>query len=216
MEKREKVGSLIGDDKDIERRKTLSTAALNRLNTIWLRNDKIKQSTRIHLYRSLVKSVLLYNSATWGVTKSDVQKLDSFHRKQLRKVLGIRYPTIITNKKLYEKCNEKPISITILEARWKLFGHILRRDMTFPANLAMTFYFTKEGRGFRGHPRTTLPVTLNKDLERLYSTLHTSPKGPLILQSPQAEKYERPGGATTCGRGQERMGTPGIKSREGS
>ena len=59
------------------------------------------------------------------------------------------------------------------EARWKLFGHILRRDPTIPANLAMKFYFEEKTTGFRGKPRTTLPVILNQDLEELY--LKTEP-----------------------------------------
>ena len=41
---------------------------------------------------TLVKSVLLYNYGIWGVSKDDQRKLNSFHRNQLRKVVGIRWP----------------------------------------------------------------------------------------------------------------------------
>ena len=37
-----KMGSLIGDDEDVERRKRLSTAAKNKMQVIWIRKDKIK------------------------------------------------------------------------------------------------------------------------------------------------------------------------------
>ena len=59
------------------------------------------------------------------------------------------------------------------EARWKLFGHILRRDQSIPANMAMKFYFEEPKTGYRGKPRTSLPVVLNQDLDNFYQ--HTEP-----------------------------------------
>ena len=56
-----KVGSLIGDLEDVERRKQLSTVALNTLYHVWMKGNKLKTTTKIKLYRSkcLVKSTLL-------------------------------------------------------------------------------------------------------------------------------------------------------------
>ncbi|GFS24703.1 hypothetical protein ElyMa_003422400 [Elysia marginata] len=56
-----KVGSLLGDTENVERRKQLSNLALQKLSSIWIRNDKVKQVTRLNLHRALVKSILLYN-----------------------------------------------------------------------------------------------------------------------------------------------------------
>ena len=47
-----KVGSLIGDVEDVNRRKSLSMVALNKINNVWIRKDKIKQATRIKLYNA--------------------------------------------------------------------------------------------------------------------------------------------------------------------
>ncbi|GFR94401.1 hypothetical protein ElyMa_000917900 [Elysia marginata] len=65
-----------------------------------------------------------------------------------------------------------PLSIFILESRWRLFGHILRRDSQIPANQAMSEYFVTEGSKFKGLPLTTLPV-LNRDLSRIIQQLAT-------------------------------------------
>ena len=162
-----KVGTLIGDEEDVERRKRLSNAALTKLLNVWIKGDKIKRKTKLKLYRSLVKSILVYNCGTWALTKSEEEKLNAFHRKQLRKVLNIKYPVKITNSSLYNKCEEHPLSIYILENRWRLFGHILRRNIEIPANKSMNSYFATHGKKFRGRPLTTLPVVLNKDLSRL-------------------------------------------------
>ena len=133
-----------------ERKKKLSMIALS----------KFKLKIRLKLYKSLIKSMLLYNCGIWVLTKHQEDKLDTYHRKQLRKILGIKYPTRISNAKLYEKCKEISISITIVKARWRLFGHILRRDKDIPAYKAMQPYFDKSptDKNFRGRERITLPA----------------------------------------------------------
>ncbi|GFO27526.1 hypothetical protein PoB_005403100 [Plakobranchus ocellatus] len=57
----------------------------------------------------------------------------------------------------------------VLEARWRLFEHVLRGDRNIPANKAMLFYFSDNKRT-RGRPQTTLPITLNNDLKKLVAT----------------------------------------------
>ena len=65
---------MIGDEEDINRRKSLSTAALAQLQNIWIKGDKVKRKTKIKLYRTLVKSVLTYNCGTWPLTKNRRRK----------------------------------------------------------------------------------------------------------------------------------------------
>ena len=173
-----KVGSLLGDSEDIERRKHLSNLALRKLSTIWIRSDKVKQTTRLQLYRALVKSILLYNCGTLALTKQEEHKLDTFHRRQLRTILNIKYPTIISNKSLYKKTGEIPISVTILDARWRLFGHILRQSTNTPANLAMAKYFKPEAPKRRGRPKTSIVTKLRQDLKS-----HNSFRWPSKLSS---------------------------------
>ena len=69
-----KVGTLIGDEEDINRRERLSTATLAKLQNIWIKGDKVKRKTKIKLYRTLVKSVLTYNCGTWALTKNRRRK----------------------------------------------------------------------------------------------------------------------------------------------
>ena len=138
---------------------------------MWIRGDKIKKETKLKLYRALVKPILLYNSGTWALTKADEDNIDAFHRKQLRRVLNIKYPKIITNESLYRQTKERPLSSEIREQRWRLFGHILRRDAEIPANQAMTAYFLKCGEPYRGRPITTMPIVLNHDLKLTEHTM---------------------------------------------
>ena len=64
-------------------------------------------------------------------------------------------------------CDDLKINIFVIENRWRLFGHILRRNSEIPANKSMNSYFISHGSKFRGRPLTTLPVVLNKDLTRV-------------------------------------------------
>ncbi|GFR73715.1 hypothetical protein ElyMa_003875300 [Elysia marginata] len=145
---------------------------LAKLQNVWVRGDKLKKKTKLKLYRALVKSVLTYNCSTWALIQAGEKKLDAFHRKQLKWVVGIRYPVKITNKALYKQCNERPLSLYVLENRWRLFGHILRRDREIPANKAMEGFFVPQGDKYRVRPITILPVVLNNDLSRLESSTY--------------------------------------------
>ena len=100
-----------------------------------------------------------------GITKAEEESLNAFHRKQLRRILDVHYPIKISNQSLYGKTEGKPISNTLREARWMLFGHILKKVQNIPAKIANKFYFEEYVKGYRGRPRTTLRVVLSKDLE---------------------------------------------------
>ena len=115
----------------------------------------------------LVKSILLYNCSTWEMTIQDKQHLDSFHRKQLRQILNIRWSHKIRNKKLYERTNSKPVSIEMTRRRWNLLGHILRLDKETPGRKAMKFMFEeKSNKTFRGRKRATIYTTINRNIKK--------------------------------------------------
>ncbi len=51
-------------------------------------------------YNAFVLPVLLFNAGAWGVCESVIKKIEVFHRKQLRRVLGVRWPFKISNKEV--------------------------------------------------------------------------------------------------------------------
>ena len=115
----------------------------------------------------LVKSILLYNCSTWEMAIQDKQHLYSFHRKQLRQILNIRWSHKIRNKKLYERTNSKPVSIEMTRRRWNLLGHILRLDKETPGRKAMKFMFEeKSNKTFRGRKRATIYTTINRNIKK--------------------------------------------------
>ncbi|POM60030.1 EndonucleaseReverse transcriptase [Phytophthora palmivora] len=161
-----KLGSLLGDSEDLSRRKNLAAAALHR-----------NPCSALQLLRAPHPALQLR-----ALTNTELVALESFHRKQLRKVIGIVYPCVITNKALYERTETEPLRFFPLRQRWRLFGHILRRPTTITANRFMEDYFQpSEQQKFRGRPRTTLPVTLDADLRCLPDGHRLTKAADLIL-----------------------------------
>lgn len=158
-----KLGSNVRTDLDIKSKFIKATIAFKKLYSLWFRPHLTREQLRIRLYNAFIPPILRYNLHTTGLTRLQMDSMDTFHRKQLRIICRIFYPNHISNKDLYHRCKTAPISIMIIEQRWKLFGHILRLPRTSPPQLSMQQYYIKRPTG-RGAPRTTLPVSLNKDL----------------------------------------------------
>jgi len=58
--------------------------------------------TRITIFNSNVKSVLLYGCETWKVTTQIRNKLQTLFDRYLRRRVGKRWPKIIRNIELWE------------------------------------------------------------------------------------------------------------------
>ena len=164
-----KLGTLLGDTEDIAKRKQLAWIAFGKMYKVWKR-EQISFATKLRLYNAYIKPILLYNAGTWAISKLDEQNLDRFHRKQLKALANIRYPDKISNIKLYRKCNiPRTLTCEIAEARWRLFGHILRLHEETPAQKSMTYYFDQchNNTSFWGRPKLTLPYRINMDLKEI-------------------------------------------------
>ena len=81
--KNKKLGLLLGDEEEILRRKTLARNALREIDNVWVRKTKISLRKRLQLYNSVVKPILLYNCETWALSKTESEKLDTFHRQNV-------------------------------------------------------------------------------------------------------------------------------------
>jgi len=146
-----KLGSLLGEVENLSRRKMLAVTAFRSMWSLWLRRQHVSERLRLRLCNVIVRPVLLYYASTWGQKGSETDKLNAFHRKQLRLLIGIKYLQIISNLNLYERCECREIGTDVKDMRRRLFGHILHLDEKAPANQAVPVYFETEGlQGHRG------------------------------------------------------------------
>lgn len=166
--KSKKLGTLLGDEEEIKRRKQLSQLAMSKLWKIWLKGKKVKIPTRVRLYNAYIKPILTYNASTWAITKQQEESLNAFHRKQMRRMMNIHYPNRISNKKVYEKTGTRPIAVDITRARWKMLGHCLRMQNTPAYNEMKTYFDFQEEDGrkkFAGRPKSNIYTTIKKDIK---------------------------------------------------
>ncbi len=56
----------------------------------------------------------------------------------------------LTNEDLYAMCGCLPASVQVINARWSLFGHVLRVNEDVPARQAMALYFEGLGKDIKG------------------------------------------------------------------
>lgn len=165
VEKMNYLGSILNNKGDIEEdivnRINKAQTAYHMLKNVW-RSKELTTQTKLRIFDTNVKSVLLYGSETWKTTKRNTDKIQVFINKCLRKMLGIYWPNRITNRELWRKTNQEPINKTIKRRKWKWIGHTLRREDDI-AKQALEYKPT--GSRKIGRPTETWKRSIDKELE---------------------------------------------------
>ena len=153
-----------GAEEDVEARVRKAQFAFLTLNSVW-RSPVIRSKTKLKIFNSNVKSVLLYGSETWLMTDKLRSRLQTFINKCLRKVLRIFWPNWITNEELWSTTNTKPIEEEIRRRKWKWLGHTLRKD---PMSITrQSLRWNPVGRRKRGRPKKTWRRTVKEDMKQV-------------------------------------------------
>ena len=101
----------------------------------------------------------------WRITAAaDMNKLDAFHRKRMRKIQKVFWPNQISNEELNRRTSTLPLSVKIRIRRWRCIGQVLRRDNNSIARTALTWAL--EGKRRLGRPRTTWRRSVERERER--------------------------------------------------
>ena len=162
------LGSVISNDngtsKDIKSRLSKARTAFCQLRPIW-RSTSLSRNTKLRIYNSNVKSVLLYGSECWRIIQTDFNKLSAFHNTCLRKICKIFWPNKITNKDLYELTAQRDIRDEIKLRRWKWIGHVLRRDKNNISKVSLRW--TPTGKRKRGRPKETWRRTVESEIKEM-------------------------------------------------
>ena len=126
-----------GGMKDIKNRLSKARGASVRLKKIW-DSKSISRRTKLRLYKTIVVAVLLYECETWKMNKGDDKQIYVFQNTCLKRILQIGWKDHVTTQELLEKAGMKPLSKKVKRRRWKMIGHILRKDQKDDCNIAMT------------------------------------------------------------------------------
>ena len=124
------LGSIVsrkgGTEEDIQPRIGKARQVFAMLRPIW-RSTSLTTGTKLSVFGSTVKAVLLYGAETWRLTKELKQKFQVFINKCLRSILPIWWPRRIRNDELWRQTGQRTIEEEIKERSWRWIGHTLRR-----------------------------------------------------------------------------------------
>lgn len=156
-----------GADEDTTNRLKEARIAFGRLRAVW-NSSHIARGTKLRIFNSCVKSVLLYGSETWLAKKTTLNRLQVFVNKCLRIICRVFWPNRITNERLWEITNQEPIATNIRRRRWKWIGHVLRKPEHAIARQALEW--DTNGVRKRGRPRTTWKRTIKNEIKSIDKT----------------------------------------------
>ena len=97
-----------------------------RIYPVW-KNSRISIRTKLRIFHSNVKSVLVYGCETWKEMKTTTSKLQTFVNRCLRRILNIHWPEVISSEELWRRTEEIEMSMQIKRRKWKWIGHTLRK-----------------------------------------------------------------------------------------
>nr|KAG5711528.1 hypothetical protein BaRGS_025955 [Batillaria attramentaria] len=150
------LGSVVdgqgGTDRDVTARIGKARAAMVMLKNVWA-SKVVSIRTKLRIFNSNVKSVLLYGCETWRTTKTMQQKIQTFLNTCLRRIFNIRWPEKIRNEELWERAGQEPLAKQILRRKWGWIGHTLRKPASSTTRQALTW--NPQGKRKRGRPRNS-------------------------------------------------------------
>ena len=114
------------------------------LKNIWA-SGGISMRTKLRIFNSIVKSVLLYGCETWWTTQTMQQKIQTFLSTCLRRIYKVQWQEKIRNEDLWERAGQEPLA-----RKW---GHTLRKPASSTTRQALTW--NPQGKRKRGRPRNS-------------------------------------------------------------
>ena len=132
------VGTRGGTKADVKTRISKAIVAFHSFINVW-KSRVIGKTTKIRLFNTNVKSVLLYGAETWRMNKTTLKRIQTFVNQCLRKILGIQWMDKVSNKDLWKRTNQVQIDTDILKRRWGWLGHTLRKSNTNITRQALTW-----------------------------------------------------------------------------
>ena len=103
-------------------------------------------STKVHLVKPMVFTVVMYVCASWTIKKADRQRIDAFKLWCWRRLLRVPWTARISNKSILKAISPE-YSLEGLMLKLKCFGYLMRKTDSFEKTLMLGKI---EGRRRRG------------------------------------------------------------------
>ena len=112
-------------DREITARRGAAIGAARRLGDLW-DNKKIPRGFKLMFYKTAVLTILLYGAESWSLTKAQTDRLEAFHQRQLRIILGVKWDDYVRNVAVLKRAGVPSICDTLRLRRMDWLGHVVR------------------------------------------------------------------------------------------
>ncbi|KAI8499084.1 hypothetical protein Bbelb_235370 [Branchiostoma belcheri] len=152
-------------DTELARRIQRASGAFCQLGRIWY-NSNILLSTKIRIYEAAVTTILTYGCEVWVITKAQINRLEAFHQRCLRRILRIRWYHRITNLSVLQQTETTSIEAVVSASRLRWLGHVLRMPKERLPRFLLD-WTPNHGKRSRGRPRKTWLNSVLEDLKKI-------------------------------------------------
>lgn len=126
----------LSDDYDIDQRLIAATRHFNAYGRRFFRDRKIQLHLRTRLYIATTINILLWGCDSWALKQEHIRKLNVFHNKCIRSMIGIdmhcvrNKKTGSRNSEILEKCKIHPIETYITIRQLRLLQRVSKMDQS--------------------------------------------------------------------------------------
>uniref|UniRef100_H3ASM9 Reverse transcriptase domain-containing protein n=1 Tax=Latimeria chalumnae TaxID=7897 RepID=H3ASM9_LATCH len=107
-------------DRELDVRIGKASVTFGRLTSRVWNNKLLTLNTKVSVYQACVLSTLLYGCESWVTYSKQERRLNSFHLRCLRKILGVTWDQRITNNEILERTGLQSMQTTldVRRLRW--------------------------------------------------------------------------------------------------
>lgn len=162
------LGSVLSADcsaeVEVNRRINKAAASFGRIQKQVILNHNLRLSTKVAVYRAVCLSVLLYGTETFTLYRKNLNLMESFHIRCIRRILGLSWQDRIPHSDILNRAGTTSIECMIHCRQLRWAGHVLRMpDSRLPK---ITLYGQlAEGTRLRGGPKKRYKDQLKKTLK---------------------------------------------------
>ena len=115
-------------DAEIDKRIGKAASTLVRLTARVWTSPKQSVKTKMAVYNACVISTLLYGSETWTTYAGKERRLNSFHLRSIRRILGISWQDKVTNADVLSRAGLPTMYTLLRQRRLRWLGHVRRME----------------------------------------------------------------------------------------
>ena len=167
------IDFLLDDSTDVKHRINAASKALGALKFIW-DSPETSLETKIRLYQAIPVNLVLWNAEIWSGNQADLDALDIFHHKAIRRILHINMIQVKDERLKNEELRKRFGNIPSLSVLWrqrllKFIGRAARQKSSSLSHRTLSLHI--DGLRPRGRPYRTCKDATVEALRQLIPSI---------------------------------------------